>query len=295
MLIKIGTRRSRLATIQAQLAAEQIQRKFPDIVTEIVHIQTTGDILYPKPLALLGGKGLFLKEIEEQLLDKAIDIAVHSMKDVPAELPLGLIIGGMLEREDPRDAFLSVKYKTIADMPANGSIGTCASRRRALIMDQYPSLQVVDLRGNVETRLRKLEEGQIDGVIIAVSGLKRLDLASKINQIFSTESFIPAVAQGVIGLECRADDKNMLSIIQSINHQETAICVNAERSFLQAIGGDCTTPVGAYAEIIGSEVRIRAFLERMDTIWSDTRHCLLIDASQTGKSMAREALERLSI
>jgi hydroxymethylbilane synthase len=244
-IIKIGTRRSKLAVWQAQHVANKLTGIRPDLRTQLVEIVTTGDRLYDANLALIGGKGLFLKEIEEQLLAGEIDIAVHSMKDVPAMLHDELVIAAILEREDPRDALLGPVHFTA--LPKGAVIGTCSTRRTAQLSLLRPDLNIVPLRGNIDTRIAKMEEGKVDAIVLALAGLKRLSLDHLVRDVFAVSDMIPAIAQGALGVECRANDDSMIGLVKDLNHIESYQCVLAERIFLRELSGDCTTPIGGYA------------------------------------------------
>jgi hydroxymethylbilane synthase len=262
--IRIGTRGSRLALVQAKEIADSIeniaQTNGSNIKCIIVPIRTTGDIINDKPLTDIGGKALFLKEIEESLLATTIDIAVHSLKDVPADLPKGLIIPAVTKCSNQLDAFISHKYKGLDSISENVSthvplIGTCSSRRKALLQHFFQSKsstiypQIVDLRGNVETRLKKLHNGEVDAIVLAVAGLHRLDLCKYITEVMSPNIMLPAIGQGIIAIECRNDDSKILNILKHVNHIKTYICICAERGFMWGIGGSCNTPIAANAQI----------------------------------------------
>lgn len=251
---KIGTRKSQLALAQAHLVAKMINDL--GFKTEIVGIVTTGDKLYNADLALIGGKGLFLKEIEEQLSNKAIDLAVHSMKDVPHDIPCSLIIAAVLEREDRRDVFVSNKYKSLMEMPEGSVVGTSSSRRKNEILAIRPDIKVVHFRGNVTTRLQKLEDGVVDACILAYAGLIRLDLADRVTQILDPKLFLPAVGQGAIGIECRKNDHQTIALVSKLNCQKTYKEVFCERSFMSVLGGSCTVPLAASAQIHNERVEI---------------------------------------
>jgi len=250
--IRIGTRGSPLALAQAHQVADKLRAAHgltPE-QCEIVVIKTTGDRVTDRPLIEAGGKGLFTKELEEALFARDIDLAVHSMKDVPAIVPAGLAIVAILEREDPRDAFVSLKYASLAELPAGAVIGTSSPRRGAQALRVRPDLNVVDFRGNVETRLRKLADGVADATFLACAGLNRLGLARHITAAMDTGVMLPAVAQGAIGIEIRADDENTARLLAPLNHAPTAICVTAERAYLTQLEGSCRTPIAGYAELL---------------------------------------------
>ncbi|MEI9902400.1 MAG: hydroxymethylbilane synthase [Hyphomicrobium sp.] len=247
--IRIGTRGSPLALAQAHQVAARLTAAHalaPD-QCEIVIIKTTGDRITDRPLIEAGGKGLFTKELEEALYAGSIDLAVHSMKDMPALLPPGLAIAAILEREDPRDAFVSLKYASLADMPAGAIVGTSSPRRRAQVLRARPDLAVVEFRGNVETRLRKLEEGVADATFLACAGLNRLGLSRHITEVMDTAVMLPAVAQGAIGIEIRAIDETIAGLLGPLDDARTALCVAAERAYLSQLEGSCRTPIAGFA------------------------------------------------
>jgi hydroxymethylbilane synthase len=257
--IRIGTRGSPLALAQARQVAALLASTHglaPE-QCELVIIKTTGDRITDRPLIEAGGKGLFTKELEEALFAGDIHLAVHSMKDMPALLPDGLEIAAILEREDPRDAFVSLKYKSLAEMPAGAVIGTSSPRRQAQALRARPDLQVVGFRGNVETRLRKLDEGVADATFLACAGLNRLGLSQHITERIGTEVMLPAVAQGAVGIEIRSDDLDTTRLAAPLNDAPTALCVAAERAYLGQLEGSCRTPIAGYAELRGSKLAIR--------------------------------------
>jgi hydroxymethylbilane synthase len=268
-LLRLGTRGSPLALAQAaevgaRLAAAHPALAAPDAI-ETVIIKTTGDKVRDRTLAAIGGKGLFAKELEEALLGDQIDIAVHSSKDLPTWLPEGLALICFLPREDPRDAFFSRRAVSLGALPAGAVVGTASPRRRAQVLHGRPDLRVVPLRGNVETRLAKLEAGAVDATLLAVAGLKRLGLAGRITAILSPEEMLPAAAQGAIGIEARAGDARMRDYLAALNHPATAAAVTAERALLGALDGSCRTPIAALAEASGAGLlTLRAMIIRPD-------------------------------
>lgn len=249
--LRIGTRGSPLALAQAEEVRARLIEAFPEMaeLAEIVIIKTTGDKILDRALADVGGKGLFTKEIDDAMLDERIDIAVHSMKDVPTWLPDGIVLPCMLEREDTRDVFISDKAKTIADLPEGSVIGSAALRRQALILHRRPDLKVVTFRGNVQTRLKKLEAGEVDATLLALAGLNRMNMAGVATSIIEPDEMLPAVAQGAIGITCRAEDVRAHSVLAALNHADTVIRVNAERALLRVLDGSCRTPIAALGEI----------------------------------------------
>ncbi len=248
MHIRIGTRRSKLALAQTDIAINSIKKIAPECSFEIIEIVTSGDKFLDQNLAAIGGKGLFLKEIEEAMLSHKIDIAVHSMKDVPSELPEGLIIDCMLEREDPRDCFVSSRFNSLKEMIKGTVVGSSSARRAVLVQEMNPDVEVVPFRGNVITRLKKIETGEVDAAIFAIAGLKRLGLESVVKEIFDPRSFVPAVGQGAIGIERRTSDLEIAKLLSKISHQPTIDCVTKEREFMKLHSGNCTAPIGAYTD-----------------------------------------------
>ena len=296
MKVRIGTRKSQLALWQANYIANLINQ-IHGVEVELVKITTSGDKILDVPLAKIGGKGLFVKEIEDALLKGEIDIAVHSLKDVPTQLPDGLDIVAITEREDPRDAFLSVKYKSLQDLPTGAVVGTSSLRRKSQIMKMRSDLTIRDLRGNVDTRIRKLEEGQYDAIILAYAGLKRLGLDSKVSYIFSPQEMIPAVCQGFLGIEARVDDERIKKILEPINNQESFVISTAERSFLKTLEGGCQVPLGAYCEIKEGYINITGFIADLEgkTFIKESLSEKLIDTNQAedlGQKLANILLEK---
>lgn len=263
--LKIGTRGSPLALAQAHETRSRLMKAhhLPEDAFEIVVIKTTGDMVLGRPLSEIGGKGLFTKEIEEALLSGAIDIAVHSMKDMPTVLPDGLEISTLLEREDVRDAFISHKYSSIDELPEGAVVGSSSLRRRAQLAAVRPDLKLVEFRGNVQTRLKKLEDGVAEATFLACAGLTRLGMMNIANPI-PVEQMLPAVAQGAIGIENRADDQTVTELLQPINHSETATRLMAERAFLKVLDGSCRTPIGGLAIIEGSTLTLHSEILRPD-------------------------------
>jgi len=264
--VRIGTRGSPLALAQAHETRERLAavtgRGLDDF--EIVVIKTSGDRILDRPLSEVGGKGLFTKEIEEGLLDGSLDLAVHSSKDMPTVLPEGLIISAFLPREDVRDAFLSRKAASLADLPAGAVVGTSSLRRRAMVKRLRPDLQVVEFRGNVQSRLRKLEEGVADATLLAYAGLRRLGMAGEATSLIEVEDFLPAVGQGAICIESRADDTATNDMLGLIHHAETAVALTLERAFLRVLDGSCRTPIAGLARVEGDIVHFRGQILRPD-------------------------------
>ena len=263
--LRIGTRGSRLARTQTDLVCRALAAAHPELAApdalEPVVIRTTGDRITDRPLAEFGGKGLFCKELEAALLERRIDLAVHSIKDLPTWLPEGLVLGAVLEREDPRDVLLARAPAPIAALPEGALIGTASVRRKAQLLAQRPDLRVVSIRGNVETRLRKLAAGEVDATLLALAGLRRLGI-DHAGVVLGPEQMLPAVGQGAIGIECRADDRASLALLAAIDHAASSACVRAERALLGALDGSCHTPIAGYAEISEGRMRLRALIAR---------------------------------
>jgi len=258
-IFRIGTRSSTLALIQTQEVFRALETHHPALKgrLKVVPIKTTGDTIVDRSLVDLGGKSLFTKEIEHSLLTKEIDIAVHSMKDVAADVPESLTYPAMLEREDPRDALITREGQRLEDLTIGALFGTSSLRRQAHVLNKFPHLRVTSLRGNVPTRLQKIENGELDATLLAVAGLKRLGLLEKATQILSLEDFLPAVAQGAIGIQCREEDEELLNLLAPLNHQPTFQAITAERSFMKALNGSCRTPIAAYGYIEGEILFLR--------------------------------------
>jgi hydroxymethylbilane synthase len=259
----IGTRGSKLALWQANFISGEISKYFNGEI-ELKIIKTTGDKILDSPLAKIGDKGLFVKEIETALLNEDIDLAVHSMKDMPTDVPEGLILAGASKREDPRDAFISVKYKTFNDVPEKGVIATSSLRRRAQVLYNRPDLSTVDVRGNVETRIRKLEEGLADGLIMATAGLKRLGLEKYITEIIDPSIMLPAVGQGCVAIETRTDDTEVREIVKNFSNDEDFTAVKAERALMKHLEGGCQIPIGAFAKVNGDIIDMDAIVASID-------------------------------
>jgi hydroxymethylbilane synthase len=288
--LRIGTRGSPLARIQTALACRAL-RAHPELAAEdaleVVVIRTTGDRVNDRPLAELGGKGLFCKEIEAALLAGRIDLAVHSMKDLPTWLPEGLVIGAVLSREDPRDVLVARAPTTIADLPEGALIGTSSVRRRAQLLARRPDLRVVDFRGNVETRLRKLAAGEVDATLLAQAGLKRLGIEPAGAVILAPEVMLPAVGQGAIGIECRAGDADVRALLAAIDDPAGSACLRAERALLAALDGSCYTPIAGHAEIDGGRLNLRALIARPDG--SECLRAARSGAIADGEALGRDA------
>ncbi|HHO47070.1 MAG TPA: hydroxymethylbilane synthase [Desulfobacteraceae bacterium] len=262
--IKLATRKSLLAVTQSTWVKDQIERRHPGIAVELVKITTTGDKILDVPLAKVGGKGLFVKEIEDALLDGRADLAVHSMKDVPTELPEGLHLGVVPERENPRDAFISMKFKDVDALPRGAKVGTSSLRRKSQLARLRPDLVTEDLRGNLDTRLRKLEEGRYDAIVLAAAGLNRLGMADRITMLFSPEQMLPAIGQGALGIELRRDDAELAETLSFLHHPVTAVAVAAERAFLERLEGGCQVPIGAHATLSGETITLTGLIASVD-------------------------------
>jgi hydroxymethylbilane synthase len=298
--IRIGTRGSPLALAQAEMVKAGLGAAHPALAVagavEIVVIKTTGDQIQDRALSEIGGKGLFTKEIEEALADGRIDVAVHSMKDVPTQLPEGLEIACLLEREDPRDVLISSKGSSIADLPQGAVIGSASLRRQAQLLALRPDLKVVTLRGNVGTRLNKLAKGDADATLLALAGLKRLGKADVATAILDMTEMLPAVAQGAIGLEIRATDRRMRDLLAPLHHAATAAAVTAERACLAELEGSCRTPIAAYAELMpDGQLHLRALVAKPDgtSLHRDERSGPAADAERLGRDSGR-ALKSLA-
>jgi hydroxymethylbilane synthase len=281
--LTIATRESPLALWQAYWVKNNLELRYPDLSVHLLGMTTKADKMLETPLYEIGGKGLFVKELEEALFDKRADIAVHSIKDVPMILPEGLCMPIMCEREEPRDVMVSNKFTSIADLPMHAVVGTSSLRRQSQLRAWRPDLKIVDLRGNVNTRLQKLDSDEFAAIILAAAGLKRLGLANRIASYLSTEECLPAVGQGVLGIECRADDELTQALIAPLDHARTHACVVAERALCRRLGGGCQVPLGAYAEISQGKLNLRGLVARVDGT-------LILRAQQTGEIENPEAL-----
>ena len=266
--LRIGTRGSPMALFQARLVRERLRAAHPELAedsaVELVIIRTTGDRVQNRLLAEIGGKGLFTKEIEEALLDQRIDVAVHSLKDMETALPAGLEIGCVLPRDDPRDALVSRNHASLRELPRSARIGTASLRRRAQLLHERPDLEILPIRGNVDTRLNKLAAGEVDALVLALCGLERLGKAAAATEILSPEQMLPAVGQGALAIECRADDTAVKYRLAALNHPDSAACAAAERAMLAALDGSCRTPVAGLATISGDRLALEALLLSAD-------------------------------
>jgi len=264
-IIRIATRRSPLALWQAEEVASLLESAHPGLKTELVKMTTRGDKILDTPLAKVGGKGLFVKELEQGILEGRADIAVHSMKDVPVEFPQGLHLKTILKREDPRDAFVSNHYASLEKLPLNAKVGTSSLRRQCQIRAKFPQFQILDLRGNVNSRLAKLDAGEYDAIILASAGLIRLKMKSRIRLALPPESSLPAIGQGAIGIECRDGDKSTHTLLKPLHHTETAIRIAAERAMNHHLEGGCQVPIAGYAELLGDgTIKLRGLVGAPD-------------------------------
>lgn len=291
--LRIGTRGSRLALWQAEHVKSLIQSKFPNLNIQITVIRTTGDKNLDSPLSLIGGKGVFVKEIEEALLSDTVHIAVHSMKDLPAILAEGLTIGAVAERHDPRDAFISEGNIGFRDLPHGAKIGTGSLRRQAQILALRPDLQIVPIRGNIDTRLKKLKSEGLDAILLALAGLERIGFGDRITELFPTDVIVPAPGQGIIAIECRTVDTEVREILSQINHTATSITASAERAFLESLGGGCQAPAGCNASIKEDEIHILGLIASPDgkEVIRERVVGKLEDAESMGHELARKLLD----
>jgi hydroxymethylbilane synthase len=296
-LLRVGTRGSPLALAQANMVRAYLAQAH-DVAADAIEIKvirTTGDMIRDRPLAEVGGKGLFTKEIEEALIAGEVDVAVHSAKDMPTVLPEGLVIAAALRREDPRDVFISRKAKTLSELAQGATVGTASLRRQALVKRARPDLKVVSFRGNVETRLRKLDEGEVDATLLALAGLKRLGLADAATAILSIDEFLPAVGQGIVALETREDDTATCTLLDAINAADDAIALVAERAFLKVLDGSCRTPIAGHAVIRAGRIDFRGLIAKPDgsECFAAVREGVVADAAVLGADAGRELKGRV--
>lgn len=290
----IGTRGSQLALWQANWVKSEIERNFPGTEVSLEIIKTKGDKILDVPLAKVGGKGLFVKEIEDALLEKRVDLAVHSMKDMPAEIPDGLKISAIPERENPLDVLISRKGLKLADLPEGAKIGTSSLRRMSQIAAKRPDLEIVSLRGNLDTRIKKLEAGEFDAIILAAAGVRRLGLKDKITEYLDKDTMLPASGQGALCIETRSNDPKTAEIVKCLDHTDTAFAVTAERAFLHRLEGGCQVPIAAHARIVDGRIE-------MEGLVSDVKGSVIIknsisgdtsEAAEIGKKLAEMLLEK---
>jgi hydroxymethylbilane synthase len=293
-IIRIATRQSPLALWQAEHVATLLEQAFPNVKTQLVKMVTRGDKILDAPLAKIGGKGLFVKELEQGMLEGNADIAVHSMKDVPIEFPEGLHLGAILEREDPTDAFVSNHFQSLDDLPENARIGTSSLRRQCQIKARFPNAEILSLRGNVNTRLAKLDAGDYDAIILASAGLKRLGMGERIRQSLPTNVSLPACGQGAIGIECRVADVEINEMLKVLHHQATAICVVAERAMNAKLNGGCQVPIAGFAQLEKGEIFMRALVGNPDgdVIYRAEKRGLSANAIEIGESIADDLLKQ---
>ena len=290
--LRIATRKSALAIWQAEHVANRLRQIHPDLQVELVGMMTQGDIILDTPLAKIGGKGLFVKELETGMLEGTADIAVHSMKDVPMAFPEGLHLPVIMEREDPTDAFVSNTIESIEALPLNARVGTCSLRRQTQIREYRPDLQILDLRGNVNTRLAKLDNDEYDAIILASAGLMRLGFEDRIRERISTDKSLPAIGQGAVGIECRVDDERINALLAPLIHDETAIRVRAERALNNRLNGGCQVPVAGFAELDGDQIHLRGLIGYPDgsVIYRAEMTGSVADAESMGIAVAEDLL-----
>lgn len=291
-VIRIATRKSPLALWQANHVKNLLEKAHPSLEVELFGMLTEGDKLLATPLAEIGGKGLFTKELELTLLQKQADIAVHSLKDMPVELPDDFIISAVCKRDTPNDAFVSNNYQSLDDLPLGARVGTSSLRRTCQLRHLRPDLEIESLRGNVGTRLQKLDDDKYDAIILAVAGLTRLNLESRIRSYLSIADMVPAVGQGVIAIECHKDNTNLLSLLQSIEDVPTRLCIDTERAFNYRLGGSCQLPIAAYAELKNETIKLRGLVGSLEgeLIKGETEGHVT-DNLQLGKNLAEELLK----
>ncbi|XOD70427.1 MAG: hydroxymethylbilane synthase [Sodalis sp. (in: enterobacteria)] len=293
-MLKIATRKSPLALWQASYVRDELLRHHPDLEVKLVPLITQGDFILDKPLIKVGGKGLFIKELELALLEHRADIAVHSMKDVTISFSKGLGLSVLCNRDDPRDAFVSSRYDNLDALPPGAIIGTSSLRRQCQLLERRPYLKVHNLRGNIDTRLRQLDQGDCDAVILAAAGLKRLNLGNRIRQTLDPAESLPAVGQGVIGIECRLNDTRTLTLLAPLHHRETSLCVSAERAMNARLQAGCQLPIGSYAVLEGDVVWLRALVgtQNGSTILRSEGRAPLAQVKKLGVRLAENLLDR---
>ena len=291
-VLKIGTRQSLLALWQSNHIAACLRKQYPDCEVVLKKIVTKGDRILDVPLAQIGGKGLFTKEIEEDLLSGEVDLAVHSLKDMPTVLPEGLCLTAITERANVGDAFVSNKYNSFAELPLGAVVGTSSLRRKAQLLAARPDLTIRDLRGNVDTRLRKLDEGLYDAIILAAAGLERLGHGDRIKAVIPSNVCLPAVGQGALAIECRTNDAEVRQMLDFLNDVPTVYATNAERAFLGLLEGGCQVPIGVHADVEGDKIKIEAIIAALDgsTVLRDTVEGPASDAVALGQALGRKML-----
>ena len=290
--IIIGTRGSKLALWQADYIEQRLREQYPELSVTQKRVTTKGDRILDVPLAKIGGKGLFTKELEEEMLSGAIDLAVHSLKDMPAKVPDGLVIAAVTKRLDPGDALVSNRFSSFEELPQGAKVGTSSLRRRAQLLCARPDLEMLDLRGNVNTRLRKLDEGEYDAIVLAVAGLKRLGFADRIRQVLPRDMVLPAVGQGALAIETRADDRETRDMLAFLRDDDTICCTEAERSFLARVEGGCQVPVGVYATAEGDGLNVEAVIASLDgqRFYRGNVKGTRKDAARLGENLAEKLL-----
>ncbi|MCO6560873.1 MAG: hydroxymethylbilane synthase [Gilliamella sp.] len=294
MNIRIATRKSPLALWQANFVKQQILANHPNLTVELIPMVTKGDVLLDSPLSKIGGKGLFVKQLEQAILNNEADIAVHSIKDIPAEFPEGLTLATICKRDDVRDSFISNKYSNIDELPNGAIIGTSSLRRQCQLRAKYPHLQIKDLRGNVGTRLAKLDNKQYDAIILASAGLKRLALQDRIKQYIDTNLILPAVGQGAIGIETRADDKKILEILSVLDDKHSRVCIEAERAMNKALQGGCQVPIACYSQLNNNILSLQGLVGRIDgsKIIKVALEGSITEAEKLGQELAKRLLDQ---
>ena len=291
--LRVATRQSRLALWQAQHVAAKLREAHPGLAVELVPMTTQGDRIVDRSLAQVGGKGLFIKELEIAIAEGRADIAVHSMKDVPSDMPPGMTLAAMLPRADPHDAFVSLRHKSFNSLPQGARVGTSSLRRQCQLKYARPDLQLLTLRGNVETRLRKLQENQYDAIVLAAAGLIRLGLEDRITHRFDIEQFVPAVGQGIIGIECREADARSIELVRALNDELAWQCCATERAFAFRLQGSCQSPIAGHAQISGGQVQLRGVIGSPDgqEIYRGVHDGAVVEAQAVGTALAERLLD----
>ena len=294
MKIRIATRKSPLALWQANFVKQNLLLAHKDLTVELIPMVTQGDIILDSPLSKIGGKGLFVKQLEQAILNNEADIAVHSIKDIPAQFPEGLMLAAICQRDEVRDAFVANKYASLNDLPEGAIVGTSSLRRQCQLRSHYPHLIIKDLRGNVGTRLNKLDEGQYDAIILASVGLKRLSLEHRITQYIGTDLMLPAVGQGAIGIESRTDDKQILDIISVLDDKKSRACIQAERAMNNALQGGCQVPIAGYCRLNNDELTLQGLVGRVDgsKIIKQQITGFINEAESLGEKLAKQLLNQ---
>jgi hydroxymethylbilane synthase len=292
-LYRVGTRASKLARLQTQIVVDRLKAKIPDVQLEEVAVTTGGDKIVDRPIAELGFRGVFVKELEDALLRGEVDFVVHSLKDVPTDVPDGLCIAAVLDREDPRDILATKTGKAFKDLPPNAVVATSSRRRAAQLKELRSDISFIDIRGNIETRLRKLDEGYCDGTLLAHAGLLRLGLLDRISQVFEPEELTPAAGQGALAIECRANDADLLEMLEKISDKKVSQEIECERSFLAQLGGGCSVPIGALARVNGDNITLTGCIAALDgsAVFRTTHSGLAEQAKEVGKQLAFKMME----